>query len=124
MHMVRICLCFIIVMEVVRLAPFYDLVSTISYENISRNMAMETGSIYDLGRIGLRQFDILARECRVRPAWLRNLVLEMAEKVTAVLDNDFNYLSSDAFMHQRILPFVRKQAKHIRNVFRQTAGKI
>ncbi len=108
----------------IRLAPFYDLVSTISYENLSRYMAMETGTVYDPGRIGPRQFDILARECGVRPAWLRNLVLEMAEKVAAVLDNDFNYLSADVFVYRRILPAARKQAKHIRNAFRQAAGKI
>ena len=106
----------------IRLAPFYDLVSTLSYKNLSRDMAMRIGSRSDPGKIGPRQFDTLAKECGVRPVWLRALVLDMAEIVSEAIDEGLDHLIVDPLMHEHVLPTIRKQTKQIRNAFRQAAG--
>lgn len=106
----------------IRLAPFYDLVSTLGYTNLSRDLAMKIGSRSDPGQIGPRQFDTLAEECGVRPVWLRALVLDMAEIVSEVIDEGLDHLIVDPSMHEHLLPTIRKQTKQIRNAFRQAAG--
>lgn len=106
----------------IRLAPFYDLVSTLSYKNLSRELAMKIGSRSDPGQIGPRQFDTLAEECGVRPVWLRAVVLDMALIVSEVIDEGLDHLIVDPSMHEHVLPTIRKQTKQIRNVFRQAAG--
>lgn len=106
----------------IRLAPFYDLVSTLSYTNLSRDLAMKIGSRSDPGQIGPRQFDTLAEECGIRPAWLRALVLDMADIVSVVLDEGLDHLIVDPAMNKCVLPTIRKQTKQIRNAFRQVAG--
>lgn len=104
------------------LAPFYDLVCTLSYPNIHRNMAMRIGSKSDPGRIGPRQFDILAEECEIGAKWLRGYVLNMAELTSVAIENGLDYMKVEPSMNIRVLPTIRKQTKIIRNSFRQAAG--
>jgi serine/threonine-protein kinase HipA len=104
------------------LAPFYDLVCTLSYSNLHRDMAMNIGSRSDPGGIGPRQFDILAEECEVGSKWLRGYVLNMAEVTSVVLEAGLDRLMVDPSMHERVLPTIRKQTRQIRNAFRQAAG--
>lgn len=106
----------------VEIAPFYDLVCTLSYENLDRNMAMSIGAVSDPGRIGPRQFDALAVECGLSPKWLRGFVLNMAEILSVVLEKGLNRLKVEQSVHQRVLPAVRKQTRNIRNAFRQAEG--
>ena len=106
----------------VGLAPFYDLVCTLSYSNLHRDMAMSIGSRSDPGRIGPRQFNALAEECGVGAKWLRGYVLNMAEATSVVLEAGLDRLEVDPSMHTRVLPTIRKQTKQIRNAFRQAAG--
>ena len=104
------------------LAPFYDLVCTFSYNNIHRNMAMSIGSRSDPGRIGPRQFDILAEECEVGAKWLRGYVLNLAELTSVVIEEGLDHLEIEPSINERVLPTIRKQTRHIRNAFRQAAG--
>lgn len=106
----------------VELAPFYDLVCTLSYDKLDRNMAMSIGAVSDPGRIGPRQFDALAGECGLAPKWLRGFVLNMAETVSVVLEVGLDQLKIEQSIHQRVLPAVRKQTGNVRNSFRQAAG--
>ena len=106
----------------VELAPFYDLVCTLSYVNLDRGMAMSIGSVFDPGRIGPRQFDLLAEECGLSPKWLRGFTLNMAEKVSVVLDSELTQLRMEQSVQQQVLPTIRRQTRNIRNSFRQAAG--
>lgn len=106
----------------IRLAPFYDLVSTLSFQNLSRNMAMRIGSRSDPGQIGPRQFDILADECGLRSVWLRAFVLDLAENVSEAINDGLDRLIVDPVMYKKVIPTVRKQTEHIRSAFRQSAG--
>jgi len=106
----------------IELAPFYDLVCTLSYSTLHRNIAMSIGSRSDPGAIGPRQFDILAEECEIGVKWLRNLVLDMAEITSVALESGRNYLNITPSMKDRVIPTIRKQTRNIRNAFRQAAG--
>src|SRR6201993_2256292 len=46
----------------IRLAPLYDLVSTLYYPELSRDMAMRIGSEYSSEKVSLRDFEQLAQE--------------------------------------------------------------
>ncbi len=106
----------------VELTPFYDLVCTLSYAGLDREIAMSIGSVSDPGRIGPRQFDSLASECGFSPKWLRGFVLNMAEKVSVVLEVEIDRLRMEQSIQKRVLPAIRKQTRNIRNSFRQAAG--
>ncbi len=106
----------------IELAPFYDLLCTVSYANIDRQMAMSIGAVWDPGRIGPGQFDLLAGECGLSPKWLRGFVLNMADKVSHVLDSELHMLRMEPSLQQRVLPSILKQTRNVRNSFRQAAG--
>lgn len=106
----------------VELAPFYDLVCTMSYASLDREMAMSIGSVSDPGGIGPKHFDSLAGECGFSPKWLRGFVLSMAEIVSDVLDVGLDRLRMEQSLQLKVLPTIRKQTRNIRNSFRQATS--
>lgn len=53
------------------LAPFYDLVSTIAYENLDKNLAMDFGGTFNIEEIETSHFELLAKELTVSAAYLK-----------------------------------------------------
>lgn len=97
-----------------RLAPFYDLVSTRAYERIDRRLAMAIGGESDPDRLRRHHFEAQAREVDVRPAWLIDSVLQMADAVLTELTpavEEAAVLRSPAV--ERITPAVKKQARRL-----------
>jgi serine/threonine-protein kinase HipA len=68
-----------------RLAPLYDLVSTVAYPELSTRMAMKIGGEYDSEKIGPRQIEKLADEAGLSIPMVRDRVAELADKVMAAL---------------------------------------
>ncbi|HVH46724.1 MAG TPA: HipA domain-containing protein, partial [Labilithrix sp.] len=68
-----------------RLAPFYDLVCTRSYDRIERRLAMSIGNESDPNRLRKLHFENCAREVGVRPAWLLDNVRTMADTIMTEL---------------------------------------
>lgn len=64
-----------------RLAPFYDLMSTRVYSGLSPNFAFRIGGTFDPGQITPAHLDALAGEIGVQKRYLAALALEMAHKV-------------------------------------------
>lgn len=62
-----------------RLAPFYDLVCTRAIGRIDYHLAFDVGGERDPGVVTPARWDTLARECDVRPQFLRRLVRETAD---------------------------------------------
>lgn len=50
------------------LAPFYDMVSTRCYDNLSHNLAMAVATQYDSGNIHQKHWRIVFEKCLVSPA--------------------------------------------------------
>jgi serine/threonine-protein kinase HipA len=62
----------------VRLAPFYDLLSTAVYPNLSRKMAMKIGDENRLDWIQARHWDRMAQAIEVKESLVRNYAVELA----------------------------------------------
>ena len=69
-----------------RLAPYYDLVSTIYYPELSEDMAMKIGGEYLSGKIVPRHFEKLAEEAGLAKPLVRRRVPELAEIILPGLD--------------------------------------
>ena len=65
----------------VRLAPLYDLVSTLAYPELSRKMAMKIGGEYAFDKIFSRHFEKLAEEVGLSKVLVRRRALELAEQI-------------------------------------------
>lgn len=68
-----------------RLSPLYDIVSTVYYPELSRNMAMKIGGEYSSEKIAARDFEKLAEEAGLGRALVRRRVPELADTVMASL---------------------------------------
>ncbi len=64
-----------------RLAPFYDLVCTEVYDQLSKNQAQKIGGEYRFRYIASRHWDRFASSIEVNPKYLRSLGLELCEKI-------------------------------------------
>ena len=64
-----------------RLAPFYDLVCTAAYESLAKKQAQKLGGEYRPANIASRHWDRFAAEIGVRPNYLRQVGLGLAEQV-------------------------------------------
>jgi len=81
----------------VRLAPFYDLLSTVYYPELSAKMAMKIGGEYRSERVLPRHFEKLAEEAGLARPMVLGRVREMAEKISAVLEEiDMNFDNFEA----------------------------
>lgn len=69
----------------VRLAPLYDVVSTIYYPELSRDMAMRIGNEYSSEKVTAGNFEQLAEEAGLGKPLVRVRVVELSEKVIGAL---------------------------------------
>jgi serine/threonine-protein kinase HipA len=69
----------------IRLAPLYDVVSTVYYPELSRDMAMKIGGEYSSEKVTARNFEQLAEEAGLGRPLVRARVSELAERIIAAL---------------------------------------
>lgn len=69
----------------IRLAPFYDLISTTHYKNLSAKMAMKIGSKYDFSRLFPRHFDQMSLEASLSPSLVRKELSSLIGKIKAAI---------------------------------------
>jgi serine/threonine-protein kinase HipA len=68
----------------IRLSPLYDVVSTVYYPELSRDMA-SIGDEYSSEKVTAKNFEQLAQEAGLGKPLVRGRVVELSEKVIAVL---------------------------------------
>jgi serine/threonine-protein kinase HipA len=71
----------------IRLAPLYDVVSTVYYPELSRDMAMRIGEQYSSEKVTLRDFEKLADDAKLGKPLVRGRLTETTERVVAALPN-------------------------------------
>jgi serine/threonine-protein kinase HipA len=64
---------------------FYDIVSTVFYSELSRDMAMKIGREYSSEKVLPRDFEQMARATGLSPALVKRRVPELAQTVMAAL---------------------------------------
>jgi len=65
----------------VSFTPLYDLISTVYYPELDKNMAMKIGGEYDSDKILPRHFDNLAEETELGNAIVRERVVELSNNM-------------------------------------------
>jgi len=98
----------------VRLAPLYDVVSTIYYPELSRDMAMEIGGEYSSEKVMPANFERLAEEAGLAKLIVRRRVPELAEIVVAALAN----VEIGSSIAEAVAELIRKRCKNVQNEFR------
>lgn len=74
-----------------RLAPHYDIVSTLYYPELSKKMAMKIGGEYSSEKITLAHFEKLASEVELAKPLVKRRVVELAEIIISSINNqDYN----------------------------------
>ncbi len=69
-----------------RLAPFYDLLSTVYYPDLTPKMAMKMGDEYESAKIVPRHFEQFAEETGLAKPGVRHRVMDLARMVMGCLD--------------------------------------
>ncbi|HEY7372230.1 MAG TPA: type II toxin-antitoxin system HipA family toxin [Polyangia bacterium] len=97
-----------------RLAPFYDLLSTAIYPKISRRLAMVVGENSDPGTIRGRDWRLLAERIEVNPAFVVDTVRDLAEAMptrAAAVAKDLRERHGRFPVAQAILRQLRKSVR-------------
>lgn len=68
-----------------KLAPLYDLVCTLCYEDLDKKMAMKLGGEYHINKISINNFDQLADEIGFSKPGVRKRIVEIADNIIAEL---------------------------------------
>jgi serine/threonine-protein kinase HipA len=71
----------------IRLAPLYDVVSTVQYPELSADMAMRIGDEYSSEKVSLKDFEQLAADAGLGKPLVRARLQEMTGRVMAALSN-------------------------------------
>jgi len=72
-----------------RLAPFYDLVATINYPRVSKNMAMSIGDERNVHNIRKSCWVAQARIMGVSPQMLCDLAADMSDQIISTIEEEF-----------------------------------
>ena len=94
----------------IRLAPLYDLVSTVYYPELSRDMAMKIGGEYLSEKVTLKNFEQLAEEAGLGKPLVRGRVPELAERVIAALPE----METVHPAAQRVADLIRERAENLK----------
>ena len=100
-----------------RLSPLYDLASSLPYpaqiQPRKATLAMKIGSHYQIQRIRRRDWEKMAREIRLSPAWVLERLSDMAGRLPSAAQTVANSLAKDGVRHQVIPRLVEDIVKHI-----------
>ena len=97
----------------IRLAPLYDLVCTIYYPELSRDMAMKIGGEYSSGKVTPKDFERLAEEAGLAKPMVKRRVPELADTLLAALA-----LARSAHpVTEAIVALIRERCEKVRNSF-------
>ena len=98
----------------IRLAPLYDIVSTMYYPDLSRTMAMKIGNEYSCEKVTPADFAQLAEEARLAKPLVKRRVPELADTVLAALGK----LPIDGPVAEAVAALIRERCETVRNGFR------
>jgi serine/threonine-protein kinase HipA len=97
------------------LAPLYDVVSTLWYPELSRDMAMKIGGEYSSEKVTARNFEQLAEEAGLGKPLVRARVTQMADRV-------IDALAKVEIAHpaaEKVAALIRQRAEKVRHGFRR-----
>jgi serine/threonine-protein kinase HipA len=99
----------------VRLAPLYDIVSTVYYPELSREMAMKIGGEYSSERVTPKNFEKLAEEAGLAKPLVRRRVPELVEAILSALPE----LDIHSSVAEGVAALIQKRSEKVRGSFRK-----
>lgn len=93
----------------IRLAPFYDLLSTLIYPEFSKKMSMKIGKQYKINAVTPKDFTEFAQICELNPRMVQQRIVELSAK-TIKVSSEVSTYSADACS---ILTFIISRAEYI-----------
>jgi serine/threonine-protein kinase HipA len=108
-----------------RLAPLYDLVSTVVYPGLSRKMAMKIGGEYRPDYVRRRHIDRFAEAAGLGPAAVRRRMLFLAEyapRFAHALRERTAAEAADAATLDRIVGVVAERSRHLSRELESATG--
>jgi len=100
-----------------RLAPAYDIASTVIYKGLDRHMAMRIGETNKIDTVSMEDFLALAKELSLSPRAMASLVDEVCSHISAAMDAEAvaleNALNRPLGKVQEIVEFARAQIDRI-----------
>ncbi len=97
-----------------RLAPLYDLISTVYYPELSKKMAMKIGGEYAADKIFPRHFERLAEEAALAKPMVKKRIPEVAESLIHSLSS----LTTEESVAKGVTQTIQKQAELVLERFR------
>jgi serine/threonine-protein kinase HipA len=97
-----------------RLAPLYDVVGTMYYPELSRDMAMRIGGEYSPERVTAGNFEQLAEEAGLGKPLVRGRVAEVAERVVEALAK----VEIADPVAEKVAGMIRRRSEKVRDSFR------
>ena len=98
----------------IRLSPLYDIVSTVYYPELSRDMAMKIGGEYSSEKVTAKNFQQLAEEAGLGKPLVRARVPQMAERVIAALGK----VEITHPVAEKVAGLIRQRSEKVRDGFR------
>jgi len=98
----------------IRLSPLYDIVSTVYYPELSRDMAMKIGGEYSSEKVTAKNFEQLAEEAGLGKPLVRARVPQMAERVIAALGK----VEITHPVAEKVAGLIRQRSEKVRDGFR------
>ena len=97
----------------VRLAPLYDLLSTVMYPELSPKLAMKIGGKAVLEEIEARHWERFAGDAQLGAPFVRNRVRQLGEAVTAAIAGDFGQSIPDGANLDEVKSIVNERAERL-----------
>lgn len=108
--------------EGIRLAPFYDMMSTRIYPGLSREFAFNIGGEVLTGNMGKAQVQGLAEQIGMGSKYLQSLALDLAAKVPDAIDKATNEILPS--LTQSGKTFATKLAMDVKSKTKRAAARI
>jgi len=103
----------------IRMAPFYDLICTRVYDDLTDKMAMKIGSKYDADEVLARHWQQLCKEVTYRYIAMVGLIRRIAKDMPLYAEQEKEALISKGYNHPIIADIVRSIEKNCDRIVKQ-----
>jgi serine/threonine-protein kinase HipA len=105
----------------VRLAPFYDILCTQAYSNLTPDMSMKIGSHYILDEVTTRDWEDFCKQAGLSFPVLRNMLRRQAETLPDIVRDECSLLKSGEFDSEVATQIVEQVERNCRRAQRLLA---
>ena len=102
-------------LDQLQLAPFYDLICTLYYKDLSQNMAMKLGGEYQINNVSAGNFDKLADEIGFAKPEVRRRILELIDAVLSSLPT----IEMHHQVQEKVADLIRTRCEHFAKYVRK-----